>query len=273
MHAGWSWRHDLRHGDRHPGRRADLRRDCQVSEPDRPRPTAPVTTRSLNIPAGTYPSMDASKPGIRLGFGRDYRGDRRQHDHARLLADRRPDSACLTDTTQADFLTGVLDERRPEHQPRRRDAAQPIVDQQNTAGTTTGTGFGTPAWTGQTFIPAITGQPRAKRYPSLLQRLRSYSSRTSRFQFAPRAAGLPTGADLARATIPGSCIWERRDRLYTATFGVAGNSDRRNAIRSVSCARCRSRQVPAISGFVPSPSTYANGSRVLSADSGGTWTR
>ena len=72
----------------------------------------------------------------------------------------------------------------------------PSIDQQNTAGTTTGTGFGTPAWTGQTFIAGVTGQIVKADVqlfcngcgappPNLTLSVRSTS------------AGLPTGADLA----------------------------------------------------------------------------
>src|SRR5690349_357393 len=67
-------------------------------------------------------------------------------------------SACLVDTTQADFQAGSAincDLTTSPGDVILLDAPQ--LDQSNTAGTTTGTGFGTPSWTGQTFIPARSG--------------------------------------------------------------------------------------------------------------------
>src|SRR5260221_6004633 len=45
----------------------------------------------------------------------------------------------------------------------------PAVDQSNTAGTSTGTGFGTPNWCGQTFIPALVPAVRSEEHTSELQ--------------------------------------------------------------------------------------------------------
>ncbi|MEA2325343.1 MAG: hypothetical protein QOE68_302, partial [Thermoanaerobaculia bacterium] len=84
------------------------------------------------------------------------------------------------------------------------------------------------------------------------------------------AAGLPTGADLATVTIPGAQFASGATVLFTGTFGtpvsITSGTQYALILRPVSA--------PAGSGYFwirSSPSTYANGSRVLSADSGGTW--
>lgn len=224
----------------------------------------------LNIPAGTYPSMTASFPGYVTGTASNIvvtDGNTTTQNFSLATA---PTSACLVDTTQADFQTGIATNVDLTTSPGDVTLSNaPTIDQQNTAGTTTGTGFGTPTWTGQTFIAGVTGQivkadvqlfcsGCGATPPNLTLSVRSTS------------AGLPTGADLATATIPGSTFASGASVTYTATFGapVTLNSGIQYGLilRPVSA--------PAGSGYFwirSSPSTYANGSRVLSADSGGTW--
>jgi uncharacterized repeat protein (TIGR01451 family) len=143
------------------------------------------------------------------------------------------------------------------------------IDQQNTAGTTTGTGFGTPNWTGQTFIAGVTGL-LVKADIQLFCSGCGATPPNLTLSVRATSAGLPTGADLASATIPGASFASGAIVLFTATFGapIALTSGTQYALvlRPVS--------VPAGSGYFwirSSPSTYASGSRVLSADSGGTW--
>src|SRR5437588_2692357 len=62
----------------------------------------------LNIPAGTYPSISASKPGFVTSSASPVvvtDGGTTTQNFSLTAA---PASACLTDTTQADFLTGVF---------------------------------------------------------------------------------------------------------------------------------------------------------------------
>ncbi len=223
------------------------------------------------LPAGTYPEETASKPGL----SEDTENTIVITDGGTTVKDFQltaaPQSSCLTDTTQADFQMGVATNLDLATSPGDVTLSNaPTSDQSNTAGTTTGTGFGTPAWTGQTFIPAVTGmivQADVQLFcngcgatpPNLTLSVRN------------TAAGLPTGADLATATIPGSAFASGGTVLFTATFGspaaLTAGTQYALVLRPVS--------VPAGTGYFwirSSPSTYANGSRVLSADSGGTWT-
>lgn len=177
---------------------------------------------------------------------------------------------CFTDTSQADFLAGVATNVDLNTSP--GDAALssgPVIDQQNSAGTTTGTGFSTPAWTGQTFIPSLTGQLEQADVqlfcngcgatpPDLTLSVRATS------------AGLPTGADLASTTIPGATFANGATATFSATFSspatLTSGTQYALILHPVSA--------PAGSGYFwirSSPSTYASGSRVLSANSGATW--
>src|SRR6185436_3568698 len=145
----------------------------------------------------------------------------------------------------------------------------PTSDQVNTAGTTTGTGFGTPNWTGQTFIPAITGT-LAKADIQLFCNGCGATPPNLTLSVRNTAAGLPTGADLASVTIPGSAFASGGTTLFNATFGAPATLTSGTQYALI----LRPVSAPAGSGYFwirSSPSTYASGSRVLSADSGGTW--
>ncbi|HYX29708.1 MAG TPA: carboxypeptidase regulatory-like domain-containing protein, partial [Pyrinomonadaceae bacterium] len=222
------------------------------------------------ISAGTYPSMDASKPGFGSASAPSIVVTDGNITTQNFSLTDAPDSACLTDTTQADFLTGVGTNVDLITSPGNVTLSNaPAIDQQNTAGTTTGTGFGTPAWTGQTFIPAVTGQ-LAKADVQLFCNACGATPPNLTLSVRNTSAGVPTGADLATATIPGSTFSSGSTVLYTATFGspatLTSGTQYALILRPVSA--------PAGSGYFwirSSPSTYANGSRVLSADSGATW--
>jgi len=224
----------------------------------------------LNIPAGTYPSITASLPGYTTATSSSVvvtDGGTTTKDFSLGTS---PTSACLTDTTQADFLTGIQTNVDLNTSPGDLTLSNtPFIDQQNTAGTMTGTGFGTPNWTGQSFIAAVTGQlvnadvqvfcnGCGATPPNLTLSVRNTS------------AGLPTGADLATATIPGSTFASGATVTYTASFGapitLSSGTQYALILRPVSA--------PAGSGYFwirSSPTTYANGSRVLTANSGSTW--
>jgi hypothetical protein len=223
------------------------------------------------IPAGTYPSMTASKPGFGSSSASSIvvtDGGTTTQNFSLAAA---PPSACLTDTTQADFQTGVAS-ATVDINASPGDVAlsnAPAIDQQNTAGTSTGTGFGTPNWTGQTFIAAVTGQ-LVKADIQLFCNGCGATPPNLTLSVRATAAGLPTGADLASVTVPGSAFASGNTTLFTATFGSPATLTSGTHYALI----LRPVAVPAGSGYFwirSSPSTYANGSRVLSADSGGTW--
>ncbi len=174
----------------------------------------------------------------------------------------------FVDTAEADFEAGTLNGIDTTTSPGDVTLA-PKLDQSNTAGTTTGTGFGTPAWTGQTFIPAVSGNLK-KVDVQLFANGAGSNPPNLTVSIRATSAGLPTGADLATGTIAGSIFGDAATHWVTVTFAspatVTAGTKYAVILRPVS--------VPAGSGYFwirSSPSTYANGSRVLSADSGSTW--
>jgi hypothetical protein len=225
---------------------------------------------SFAVPAGTYPLMTAAKPGFGSAASSSIAvtdGNTTTQNFSLAAA---PASSCLTDTTQNDFQGGVPTNVDLNASPGDVTLLNaPVVDQSNTAGTSTGTGFGTPAWCGQTFIAGLTGQ-MVKADIQLFCNGCGGTPPNLTLSVRNTAAGLPTGADLATVTIPGSAFASGATTLFTATFAspftVTSGTQYALILRPVSA--------PLGSGYFwirSSPSTYASGSRVLSADSGGTW--
>ncbi len=222
------------------------------------------------IPAGTYPSITASAPGFNSSTATNVVVTDGGTTTQNFTLTAAPASACFTDTTQSDFQTGVGTNVDVTTSPGDITLSnEPLVDQQNTAGTTTGTGFGTPAWTGQTFIPAVTGT-LVKADVQLFCNGCGATPPNLTLSVRNTSAGLPTGADLATTTIPGSAFASGATVLFTASFGspatLTSGTQYALVLRPVS--------VPAGTGYFwirSSPSTYPNGQRVLSADSGSTW--
>jgi len=223
------------------------------------------------IPAGTYPGMSASFPGFVTATASTIVVTDGGTTTQNFSLAGAPPAACLTDTTQSDFLNGVasstLDLTSNPGSVLLSNA--PAVDQLNTAGTTTGTGFGTPNWTGQTFIAGVTGL-LVKADITLFCNGCGATPPNLTLSLRATSGGLPTGADLATATVPGSTFASGASVTYNATFAtpvtVTSGTQYALVLHPVSA--------PAGSGYFwirSSPSTYANGSRVLSADSGATW--
>jgi len=221
-----------------------------------------------SLPAGAYPTLTASAPGYNPSTASNIvvtAGVTTQNFSLALA----PTSACLTDTTQADFQMGVgtnVDLTTSPGGVILLNGAN--IDQQNTAGTTTGTSFGTTSWGGQTFIPAVTG---------LLTRVDAElfcsgcTGTTPNLTLSVRntTSGLPTGSDLVTATISG--FSSGAGTYYTGNFSspptLTAGTQYALILRPVAN--------PSPGGYFwirSSPGTYANGQRVSSADSGATWT-
>ena len=225
-----------------------------------------------SIPAGTYPTETASKPG----FVSSTTTNIVIPDDGTTVKDfalpSAPASGCLVDTTQPDFQLGVFSNLDVTTTPGNVTLLNaPTIDQQNTAGTTTGTGFGTPNWTGQTFIPAVTGNLVKVEVPLFCANGASPCTGPAgdlTLSVRNTSAGLPTGADLASATIPG--FTSNAGGTFTATFASPPTLTSGTQYALI----LRPASNPAAGSYFwirSSPSTYANGSRVTSTDSGGTW--
>jgi hypothetical protein len=220
------------------------------------------------IPAGTYPTETVAATGYNPSSASNLSINDGLTTTQNFVLGTADAASCLTDTTQSDFQTGILSNIDLTTSAGDAALTKPdVVDQQNTAGTTTGTGFGTPAWTGQTFVAGLTGQ-LAKAEVQVFCNGCGATGPNLTLSIRATSGGLPTGPDLATATFPsdtsGSAV------TYSVTFNsplmVTAGTQYALILRPVSA--------PAGSGFFwirSSPTTYANGQRVLSADSGSSW--
>jgi uncharacterized repeat protein (TIGR01451 family) len=223
----------------------------------------------LNLPAGTYPSLTASAPGynpVTVNSLVVTDGNTTTQDFSLGAA---PASACPTDTTQADFQTGVSTNLDLTTSPGDVTLSNtPTLDQSNTAGTTTGTSFATASWGGQTFIPALTGK-LVKVDVQLFCSACTGTTPNLTLSIRSTSGGLPTGADLATATIPG--FSSGSGVYYTGSFGAPPTLTAGTQYALI----LRPVANPSPGGYFwirSSPSTYANGQRVISTDNGATWT-
>jgi uncharacterized repeat protein (TIGR01451 family) len=170
------------------------------------------------IPAGTYPSATASAPGYNSSTASPIVVTDGNTTTQNFSLGSAPTSACLTDTTQADFQTGIATNVDLAVSPGDVLLLKPdLIDQQNTTLGTSGVGITTTTWGGQTFTPATSG---------LLTKVdinlfcSGCTGTTPNLTLSLRATsgGLPTGADLASATVTG--FSSGAAVFYTATFGT-----------------------------------------------------
>ena len=225
---------------------------------------------TFSVPAGSYPTLTASFPGRNAASVNTIVVSDAQITTQDFSLTAAPTSGCVTDTAQQDFQTGVatnLDLTTIPGDVTLSDT--PVIDQQYQSGSTGITSFGAATWNGQSFTPALSGTLVAAKVqllcdscgptpPDLILSVRGTSG------------GLPTGGDLAVATLPGSAFASGQYTFYTASFGSPAtlNSGTQYALilRPVSA--------PAGFGYYwtrNAPGQYAGGQRVFSSNSGATW--
>jgi hypothetical protein len=181
-----------------------------------------------------------------------------------------PSAACLTDTTQADFESGTLTNVDTTTSPGDviLSGNTATLDQQNTNVTASSATFSSTTWVAQTFAPSVTGQLTRADVDLLCS---GCTGTTPDITVSVRAvsAGLPTGADLATATITG--FSSSTPTFYTANFATPATLTA-GAIYAI-VIRADSDPDAGTYGYVFSGgSTYPSGRRVTSINSGSTWT-
>ena len=223
---------------------------------------------SFNVPAGTYPTMTAGFPGRTTATATTIAvsdGGTTTKDFA--LADAAT-SGCLVDTSQADFQAGI-----PTNTDAVSSAGNVIlatsqgVDAQSTT-ETQAFGFSNTAWFGQTFTPTVTGQATQVALDLFCSTCTGTPPNVV-ISIRNAAGNLPTGADLASASIPFSN--SDAGGFYTATFTTPPTltAGTQYAI-VVRMAAAYSTGTPAY--ITSTASAYGGGRRTTSNNSGGTWT-
>ena len=111
-----------------------------------------------NLPAGSYLGITASVAGHNSSTATNIVVNDGATTTQNFSLTTAPLSACFVDTSQADLQTGVLTNVDLTTSPGNVVLDAPAnVDQQNLTVTTSGFGFTSTSWAGQTFTPAVTG--------------------------------------------------------------------------------------------------------------------
>ncbi len=228
-----------------------------------------------DLPAGTYPEVTASASGYESESFTSIvitDGGTTTQDFS---LDSAPASACLTDTTQADFQAGTGEDVDVTTSPDEVILLNiPNVDQQNATVTANGFGFTSTAWVAQTFLAGQTGELTQVDLDLFCA---GCTGTTPNLTVSIRATtgtpALPTGPDLATATIPG--FNTAAGGIFSAVFGAplsitAGT--RYAIVLRASANPSAGTYAYVCSCTAPNSNPYANGQRITSANSGTTWT-
>src|SRR5437762_355045 len=233
-----------------------------------------------SIPAGAYPTITASFPGFVTGSASNIVVTDGGTTTQNFSLSAAPASGCPTDTTQADFQTGVPTNVNVIVSPGDVKLANPpVIDQQNTTLGNQGAGFNTATWLAQTFTSAITGPVVRADINLFSLNCGAVTMPNLTVSIRNAAGNLPTGADLATATIAGFC--NGGGGFFTANFAspvtlTAGTQyalvwRAASAIPGGAPAPGYFGTVSTGTGAIALQNPYAGGRRCSSSNSGTTW--
>jgi kumamolisin len=183
-----------------------------------------------------------------------------------------PPSACLTDTTQADFQAGTATGLDLGNTPGSVKLAvsgggSESLDQQNLSVGSSGNGFTTTTWQGQTFVPGVTGS-LTRLDLDLFCSACTGTDPAVTVEIRTTSGGLPTGTVLASTTIPG--FSSGTAAFYTATFGapaaLTGGTTYAYVLRLAA-----DRGAGTYAALRSNNNQYASGAQVSSTNGGGSW--
>lgn len=221
-----------------------------------------------NIPAGTYPQLVAAAAGYTSASSAAVPVTDAATTTRNFALNVAPAPACYTDSDAADFQTGVANGVDIATSPGDVTLQQQLaIDQQNTNLGSFGSGISTTTWGGQTFTPAVSGKVDKIEINLFCS---GCTGTTPDLTVSIRASdgSVPTGADLAAATIPG--FSSGSSAYFTATFSspptVTAGSHYAVVVRPNSAPSAGTYALTYNTG-----NAYTGGSRVRSTDSGGTW--
>lgn len=220
------------------------------------------------IAAGTYPSLGASAAGYLPSAVSSLAVTTGGTTVQNFALGAAPTNACPGETTQADFQTGVPSSVDLSGSPGNVILAAPTaLDQQNTSVTIDGYGFTSTSWFAQSFTAGMGGQLERVDVDLFCS---GCTGTTPNVTVSIRATSgdLPTGADLASATIPG--FSSGAGGYYAAVF--ASPATLTAGTKYAIVVRAASNPSSGTYAYViSSRSPYAGGRRSTSSNSGGTW--
>src|SRR5579859_4369763 len=225
------------------------------------------------LPSGTYPGITVSFPGfnsVTLTNIVINDGATTTQDFSLTPA---PASGCLTDTTQSDFQAGIPTNCDLTSSPGDITLVNaPNIDQQNTTIGNSGVGITTTTFGGQTFTPSVTGQ-LVKADINLFCSGCTGTTPNLTLSLRATSGNLPTGADLASATITG--FNSGAAVYYTGTFSTPPTLTAGTKYALV--IRPTVNPSPGVYALTRSGTStlgsdvYAGGTRVSGATSGTVW--
>jgi hypothetical protein len=228
-----------------------------------------------DLPVGTYPAVTASLPGFASQTFLSIAVNQAATTTQNFTLSAAPANTCFVDTTQADFQAGIPTNCDLTTSPGDVTLTNaPTIDQQNLTVTSSGFGMTSTSWAAQTFLSAVTGQATRIDLDLFCS---GCTGTTPNLTVSIRATtgspAVPTGADLAVATIPG--FSSGSGGYFTATF--ASPATLTAGTRYAVVIRAVSNPSAGTYAYVcsctsPSSNPYTNGQRVTSANSGSTWT-
>ena len=230
-----------------------------------------------SIPAGTYPTMTASYPGCNTGTVNSIVVADAATTTENFALTTAASSACPTDTTQSDFQAGVATNLDLASSPGDIKLAKPdALDQSNTSVAPAGFGMTATAWAGQTFRAGSSGQLTKADLDLFCS---GCTGTTPNLTVSIRATAgspaVPTGADLASGTIAG--FSSGSGGYFSVNFASPATVTAGTTYALI--VRPTANPSAGVYAYVCSCATtgfsntnpYANGQRVTSANSGGTW--
>jgi hypothetical protein len=230
---------------------------------------------SFSVPAGTYPSLTASKPGFDPGSAASIAVPNGGTATRNFALGAAAQSGCFTDNTQATFQRGVPSNCDLVTNPGNVQLASPDnTDAKNGNVSASGFAFNSTSWAGQTFTPTVSGQLKRVDVELFCAGCTANTPNvTLSIRNTTGATPVPTGADLGAATLPGFNDGGAGG-LKTFTFAtpVSLTAGTRYAFifRLVSAF---AQGTPAYTcSCAPNINPYVNGQRVTSVDSGTNWT-
>jgi len=230
-----------------------------------------------NLPAGVYPSITVSYPGYITGSAAPITVTANLTTTQNFALSTAATAGCFTDTTLADFQTGGFVNCDLTGSPGNvilLNAAN--IDQQNTTVTPNGFAVTGTSWAGQTFRAGVSGQlTRVDLNLFCSGCTGTTPNLTVSIRATTGATPVPTGADLATATITG--FSSGAGGYFTANFAVPATLTAGTTyaviVRPVSnpSVGTYAYVCSCAGGTYVNSNPYANGQRVTSANSGGTW--
>ena len=226
------------------------------------------------VPAGTYPALSAAFSGCISAASNGVAvtdGNTTTEDFSLAAA---PGSGCFTDTLQADFQLGTGTNTDLAASADAVVLAKPSLDQSNVQVSNSGFAFSSTAWAGQTFTAGVSGQLTRIDADLFCSGCTGTTPNLTVSIRATNASGVPTGADLASATLTGfsgsgffpvtfaSPATITAGTKYAIVLRATANPSAGSYAYVCSCAGATSGE---------NMNAYAGGQRVTSPNSGTTW--